>query len=142
MKLYKKEISYNRKEVISYFVFGVLTTLADWISYLLLREPVGYKAATLLSQFFAILFAYVTNKIFVFENHDFHPAHLLREAASFFACRLFTAGFTYAAMVAMVDGLGIRQDILCKVVVSAISLILNYVFSKLIIFRKQSSEKQ
>lgn len=129
------------KEVISYFIFGVLTTLVDWVSYLMLRQPAGYKMATILSQFFAILFAYVTNKIFVFENHDFHFRHLLREAVSFFACRLFTAVFTYVAMVVMVDGLGIRQDILCKVVVSAISLILNYVFSKLVIFRKKSSEK-
>ena len=129
------------KEVISYFIFGVLTTLVDWVSYLMLRQPAGYKMATILSQFFAILFAYVTNKIFVFENHDFHFRHLLREAASFFACRLFIAVFTYVAMVVMVDGLGIRQDILCKVVVSAISLILNYVFSKLVIFRKKSSEK-
>lgn len=129
------------KEVISYFIFGVLTTLVDWVSYLMLRQPAGYKMATILSQFFAILFAYVTNKIFVFENHNFHFRHLLREAASFFACRLFTAVFTYVAMVVMVDGLGIRQDILCKVVVSAISLILNYVFSKLVIFRKKSSEK-
>ena len=77
----------------------------------------------------------------MFENHDFHFRHLLREAASFFTCRLFTAVFTYVAMVVMVDGLGMRQDILCKVVVSAISLILNYVFSKLVIFRKKSSEK-
>ena len=129
------------KEVISYFIFGVLTTLVDWVSYLMLRQPAGYKMATILSQFFAILFDYVTNKIFVFENHDFHFRHLLREAVSFFACRLFTAVFTYVAMVVMVDGLGIRQDILCKVVVSAISLILNYVFSKLVIFRKKSSEK-
>ena len=77
------------KEVISYFIFGVLTTLVDWVSYLMLRQPAGYKMATILSQFFAILFAYVTNKIFVFENHDFHFRHLLREAASFFACRFF-----------------------------------------------------
>lgn len=39
------------------------------------------------------------------------------------------------------DGIGIRQDMICKVVVSAISLVLNYGFSKLIIFRKKSSER-
>ncbi len=131
-----KEKLINR-ETVSYFIFGVLTTLVDWISYGVMRVPLGYKKATVLSQFFAILFAYVTNKIFVFENFDLHLKYLVKEITSFFACRLFTAVFTYAAMVFMVDGLGIRQDMICKIVVSAISLVLNYVFSKLIIFRKK-----
>ena len=130
------------KEVISYFIFGVLTTLVDWVSYLMLRQPAGYKMATILSQFFAILFAYVTNKIFVFESFDFRPRHLVREMASFFGCRLFTAVFTYVAMVVLVDGLGITQDMLCKIAVSGISLVMNYVFSKLIIFRKRLTGKR
>ena len=129
------------RETVSYFIFGVLTTLVDWISYAFMRGPLGYRVATALSQFLAILFAYVTNKIFVFENLNFHIRYLIREITSFFACRLFTAVFTYVAMVVMVDGIGIRQDMICKVVVSAISLVLNYGFSKLIIFRKKSSER-
>lgn len=136
-----KEKLVNR-ETVSYLIFGVLTTLVDWISYGMMRVPMGYKTATVLSQFFAILFAYVTNKIFVFENFDLHLKHLVREITSFFACRLFTAAFTYAAMVFLVDGLGIRQDMICKIVVSAVSLILNYAFSKLIIFRKKGTGKK
>ena len=125
------------RETVSYVIFGVLTTLVDWISYAFLRIPLGYRTATILSQLFAILFAYVTNKLFVFENFNFHLKYLIKEMASFFACRLFTAAFTYVAMIVLVDGLGIRQDMLCRMGVSVISLALNYVFSKLIIFRKR-----
>ena len=113
------------RETVSYVIFGVLTTLVDWISYAFLRIPLGYRTATILSQVFAILFAYVTNKIFVFESFDFRPRHLVREMASFFGCRLFTAVFTYVAMVVLVDGLGITQDMLCKIGVSGISLVMN-----------------
>ena len=130
------------RETVSYFIFGVLTTLVDWISYAFMRGPLGYRVATALSQFLAILFAYVTNKIFVFENLNFHIRYLIREITSFFACRLFTAVFTYVAMVVMVDGLKIQQDMLCKIAVSGISLVLNYVFSKWLIFRKGTAQKK
>lgn len=73
------------RETVSYFIFGVLTTLVDWISYAFMRGPLGYRVATALSQFLAILFAYVTNKIFVFENLNFHIRYLIREITSFFA---------------------------------------------------------
>ena len=129
-------------ETISYLVIGVLTTLVDWVSYGVMRVPLGYRAATVLSQVFAILFAYGTNKVFVFENFNFHLRYLMKEMASFFGCRLFTAVFTYVAMVVMVDGLKIQQDMLCKIAVSGISLVLNYVFSKWLIFRKGTAQKK
>ena len=56
----------------------------------------------------------------------------------FVACRVATGLFTLAAMIAMVDGMGIQEDFACKVVVSGISLVLNYVFSKWLVFRKVS----
>ena len=102
----------------------------------------GAALATVLSQVFAILFAYGTNKVFVFENFNFRLRYLMKEMASFFGCRLFTAVFTYVAMVVMVDGLKIQQDMLCKIAVSGISLVLNYVFSKWLIFRKGTAQKK
>ena len=102
------------RETISYLIFGVLTTLVDWI---------------------------VTNKIWVFRSYNFRPVYLLREMASFFSCRILTSVFTYVAMIVMVDGMGIKQDMICKIVVSAISLVLNYICSKLFIFKKKESSK-
>ncbi len=128
------------RETVSYLIFGVLTTLVDWLSYAAFRHGgMNYRLATICCQAAAILFAYVTNKIWVFQSYNFHPMYLIREMASFFSCRILTAVFTYVAMVVMVDGMGIKQDMICKIVVSAISLVLNYIFSKLFIFKKAGS---
>ena len=118
------------RETISYLIFGVLTTLVDWISYAVFRHNgMNYRMATICCQAAAILFAYVTNKIWVFRSYNFRP------------CRILTSVFTYVAMIVMVDGMGIKQDMICKIVVSAISLVLNYICSKLFIFKKKESSK-
>lgn len=83
----------------------------------------------------------VTNKIRVFQSYNFCPVYLLKEMASFFSCRILTSVFTYVAMIVMVDGMGIKQDMICKIVISAISLVLNYICSKLFIFKKKESSK-
>lgn len=130
------------RETISYLIFGVLTTLVDWISYAVFRHNgMNYRMATICCQAAAILFAYVTNKIWVFRSYNFHPVYLLKEMASFFSCRILTSVFTYVAMIVMVDGMGIKQDMICKIEVSAISLVLNYICSKLFIFKKKESSK-
>lgn len=73
------------RETISYLIFGVLTTLVDWISYAVFRHNgMNYRMATICCQAAAILFAYVTNKIWVFRSYNFHPVYLLKEMASVF----------------------------------------------------------
>lgn len=135
-KLWNKFVN---RETISYFITGVLTTLVDWASYALLRRGgVGYQSATIGSWAAAVLFAYVTNKFFVFCSMSLQLKTLWKEFSSFVACRLATGLFTLAAMVVMVDGMGISQDFICKVVVSAISLVLNYILSKWFIFKKSA----
>lgn len=127
------------RETISYFVTGVLTTLVDWLSYALMRRGgTDYRMATACSWAAAVLFAYVTNKFFVFRSMSLQPKVLWKEFSSFVVCRVATGLFTLLAMIVLVDGVGIRQDFICKVAVSAISLILNYVFSKWFIFKKSA----
>lgn len=103
------------------------------------RLGIDYRAATAGSWAAAVLFAFVTNKLFVFASFDLHPKKVWAEFVPFVACRAATGAFTMVAMIVMVDGLGIRQDFICKIVVSAISLVLNYIFSKWFIFRKKES---
>lgn len=135
-KLWKK---LWEKETILYLIFGVLTTLADWLSYSCMRHAgIGYRPATVGAWAVAVAFAFVTNKLFVFESRDLSLKTLWKESSSFVACRAATGVFTYVAMIVMVDGMGISQDMLCKIVVSGISLVLNYVLSKLFIFKKES----
>jgi len=134
--LQKIKTKFINRETVSYFITGVLTTLVDWISYRLMRHAgIDYRMATIGSWAAAVLFAYVTNKFFVFRSMNLHPKAVWKEFSSFVVCRVATGLFTLVAMMVLVDGMGIRQDFLCKVVVSAISLILNYVFSKLFIFK-------
>lgn len=126
-------------ETVSYFIFGVLTTLVDWISYRVMTRSwnVDYRAATAGAWAAAVLFAFVTNKLFVFQSLSLKPGKVWAEFVPFVTCRMATGLFTLAAMVVMVDGMGIRQDFICKVVVSGISLVLNYVLSKWVVFRKK-----
>ncbi|MFR5601343.1 MAG: GtrA family protein [Lachnospiraceae bacterium] len=134
-KLWNKFVN---RETVSYFIFGVLTTLVDWVSYALMRQiGWGYQAATAGSWAAAVLFAYVTNKLFVFQSYDRSPGYLMKELASFVGFRALSGVFTFIAMVVMVDGIGIKNDYICKVVVSGLSLVLNYVFSKIFIFKKE-----
>ena len=127
------------RETISYVIFGVLTTLVDWAVYRIARWP-GYSVAlsTAVSWASAVLFAFITNKLFVFRSRALGMAALAREFISFVSCRAFTGVFTIVFMVAVVDWLG-WNEWLGKIAVSAISLVMNYVFSKLFIFRKSEN---
>ena len=137
-RLWKKFVN---RETVSYLIFGVLTTLTDWISYWVMRRAgVDYRLSTIGSWAAAVLFAFVTNKLFVFNSWNLHPGQVWREFSSFVICRAATGLFTLAAMIVMVSGWKISQDFICKIAVSVISLVLNYVLSKLFIFKNRKKE--
>ena len=70
-KLWRKLVN---RETVSYLFFGVLTTLVDWLSYWYMRQGgMDYRLATALSWAAAVLFAFITNKLFVFASLDLHP---------------------------------------------------------------------
>ncbi len=131
--LWKKLVN---RETVSYLIFGVLTTLVDWIVYPVLRW-LDYSVAVSSAGSWAaaVLFAFVTNKLFVFQSYTFRPGALAREFISFVSCRALSGVFTIGAMVVIVDVMG-WNEWLGKVAVSALSLVLNYIFSKLFIFKK------
>lgn len=130
-------------ETISYLFFGVLTTLVDWVSYWVMRKfGMDYRVATAGSWASAVAFAFITNKLFVFSSKDMHWAVVKKELTPFVGCRAATGLFTVAAMIVMVDGLGIQNDFICKVVLSGISLVLNYVFSKWFIFNGKTTQEE
>ena len=131
----------RHKSLISYAFFGVCTTAANVITYDIFynKLQVPNIIATIIAWFVAVIFAFITNKLFVFGSFDLHPKKVCSEFVPFVACRAATGVFTMVAMIAMVDGMGIKQDFICKIVVSAISLVLNYIFSKWFIFKKKES---
>lgn len=95
-----------------------------------------YRVSTAVSWCAAVLFAFVTNKLFVFQSRSLSLNHLWKEFVAFVGCRAATGVFTMVAMIVMVDFLHLNE-FLGKLIVSAISLVMNYIFSKLFIFKKK-----
>lgn len=139
-----RELWQRYREVLSYLIFGVLTTLVNIVGYWLARQLGLITAvANALALTLSILFAYVTNRLWVFESRT-HGAEALREFAQFILCRAGTALVDEAIMVAGVEWLGPRLfggksslwELGVKVFASVLVIALNYVFSKLVIFKK------
>ncbi len=139
-----KKLFLKYKEIIMYVVFGGLTTLVSLLSYSLFAEGflLSITLSSALSWVIAVSFAFVTNKIFVFESKSFKPAVFLREAISFLAARLFS-GVIEIFLPEILFNIGLDfelfgvKGLLSKLVVNIIVIILNYILSKLIVFRKE-----
>lgn len=133
------------RETISYVIVGVLTTAVDYIVFAIVNETLkkggvgvteSSSAATVVSWIAAVLFAYVTNKFFVFKSQEKGFLPVLKEMASFFAARLISGVIVLGMMYVLVDKMHINEYI-AKVLTSAFNLVFNYVASKLIIFKKK-----
>ena len=124
------------RESITYIIFGVLTTAVDWVTYAVLwAAGADYRVSTALSWAAAVIFAFITNKFIVFQSFDIRLNYLWKEFVSFVACRAATGVITMVGMLIMVDVLH-WNEFFGKLVVSAVSLVLNYILSKLFIFKK------
>ena len=136
-------------EILRYLVMGGLTTLVSWGTYALFAKTCGLSiiVSNILSWICAVLFAYLTNKVWVFHSRSWEFRFVIREAALFFSARLATGVLEMAGVPLLVKA-GLDQKIfgvkgmLSKVVVSIIVVILNYIFSKLLVFKKGQEADQ
>lgn len=132
---------FNR-ETVSYIVCGALTTLVNIKAYgfcyieLKMHNLISNTVAWVLS----VLFAYVVNKIFVFQSRTKKLHEIAREIGLFVGARLFSFAVDQAGMWIMVDILRLGGGI-SKIAVNVIVLIMNYFFSKLIIFKKTDNSQ-
>ena len=133
-----KELFMKYKEVISYLFFGVLTTVVNFVVYFACTDGlhINYLAATAVSWVAAVLFAYVTNRKWVFESKVSGFTPILREMAVFVGCRVFSGVMDMGIMFISVDMIGI-SDRIAKFVTQVAVVVLNYIFSKIIIFRNK-----
>ncbi|HBG0170317.1 TPA: GtrA family protein, partial [Clostridioides difficile] len=106
----------KHKETILYLFFGTLTTFVNIISYLFFTRVVSlnFIIANILAWILAVLFAYFTNKFFVFESKVIEIAFLFKEFLSFVSFRLFSGITEMLIMYIMIDLLFIN-DIIVKV---------------------------
>lgn len=130
------------REVISYLVFGGLTTLVNIVVYAICTMVLGWAvlASNILAWILSVLFAYVTNRAFVFHSGRKSAAGLLGEAAGFFAGRLATGAFDTLFMIVAVDMLHL-PNLVMKVASNVVVIILNYVISKLLVFRSSDGSE-
>ena len=142
-KLWNKcwEIYHQHEEIFNYLIVGGLTTVVSLSTYYIavltfLNPNIGWQlqTANVLSWVLAAAFAYVTNRIFVFKSKS---KDKLKEAISFVSSRISTLLIDMGIMFVFVTWLGFNDKIV-KLIVQVIVIILNYVFSKLFVFKKKS----
>lgn len=119
-----------------YAFFGVCTTLVNIIVYYVCSYVLNLSTiiSTAISWFLAVLFAYVTNRKWVFESHVSNTKEVTKEITSFFSCRLLTGLLDIGIMYICVDILN-WNDMIIKMTSNILVIVLNYVASKLIIFK-------
>ncbi len=127
------------KETILYVVFGVITTVVNYaVYYLVSAAGVEYALANVIAWAAAVAVAFVTNKLFVFEQKSWKPQLAIKELGLFVAARLLSLLLEEGFLIATVELLGANHKIM-KLVISVAVVIINYFLSKLIIFKKDKA---
>lgn len=147
-----KELILKYKELIVYVIFGGLTTVVNLVVFTLSGMALGderYLVSNVIAWFAAVIFAYITNKLWVFESKSWSIKVLLKEIPSFFAARVLSFLIEEFGLYVFVDLLSFNEislkflsfeiggELIAKVILAVIVVILNYVFSKLVIFKKK-----
>ena len=142
-ELFKK--IFNRETVL-YVVFGALTTLVNFVVFEAMKVLTGsVHLRNVTAWIAAVTFAYVTNKLFVFESKSWAPALVGKEVIGFAGARLFSLGFINLCRfdrfrLPLTASLSLDGELLTKVGLSVIVLVMNYLFSKFVIFRKKQEQ--
>lgn len=156
------------REIVSYVFFGVLTTAVNLVTFYLFKElfiKIGwsgvlnsaftslgwenaleflsdgseYLDANTLAWVVGVLFAFFTNKLFVFESKSWSPAVAGKEFVAFVGARVFSFVVESVMMFVMVTVMG-TKELIAKIIVAVVVVILNYVFSKLFIFKNKEEK--
>lgn len=133
-----KKLLFIYKDVIFYAIFGVLTTLVNIISFWVSAHALHFATmtSTIMAWMVAVLFAYLTNRKWVFHSTATNTSDIVKEIISFFSCRLATGIVDWICMFLFVDCLQ-WNDMVIKFGANVLVIILNYVASKLLIFKKE-----
>ena len=133
----KKDDVKKQSELISYAIFGVATTVVSMVVYGVCNSAfeMHYLISNIISWVLAVAFAYITNKMFVFKTRGMGFAQLKREITLFVSARLASLGIEELGLFILIGLIG-WGEILAKLVMQVVVIVLNYIFSKLVIFKK------
>lgn len=137
LDLIKKHIDF-----ILYGVFGVLTTIVNIGSYWLFANKmhIDVMISTVLAWILAVLIAYLTNRKWVFHSTASTANEIIKEIISFFSCRIATGIVDWLCMFIFVEQMNLN-DMVIKTFANVLVIILNYVASKLVIFKHDKGSK-
>ena len=132
-----KALASKYRDIIVYLVFGVLTTVVNYIVYLPCYNVLGLSgsASNAIAWVGAVAFAYLTNKPFVFRSHDWSAKTVIPELTKFVGCRVGSGVLETAIIFLTVDLLGWNGNVM-KLLTSVLVVVLNYIGSKLLVFKK------
>ncbi|WP_079506620.1 GtrA family protein [Mesobacillus jeotgali] len=125
-------------KIAMYIIMGGFTTLVNIVTYWISEEILGldYRVSTTIAWIAAVLFAYFSNKKYVFKSHTPTMKARLTEMSSFFGFRLLSFFMDLGIMILLVSGLSINGTI-SKILANFVVLVANYIFSKQFIFKTQ-----
>lgn len=124
-------------DIVTYLLFGVLTTVINYLIYLPVYNLLHLSAAfsNAVAWVAAVAFAYLTNKPWVFKSHDWSRKTVIPELIKFVSCRLGSGVLETGILFVTVDLLHWNGNI-WKLVTSVLVVVLNYIASKLLVFKK------
>lgn len=139
----------KHKEIVLYIIFGAGTTLVNWVVYTLLVSALGVKItlSNLIAWLAAIIFAFITNKLYVFESKGWQVKTTLKEGFSFLGSRIFSGLIEVVGPTALMvigisgDLFGIKGGI-SKIIINVVVIILNYILSKLFVFKEKKQDSE
>ena len=125
------------RDILSYLFFGVLTTVVNYLVYLPCYNLLGISASVsnVIAWVVAVAFAYLTNKPWVFRSHDWSRKTVVPELTKFVGCRIGSGALETGIIFLTVDLLCWNGNMM-KLITSVLVVIMNYIGSKLLVFRK------
>ena len=136
------------KMVINYLIFGIITTLVNWLVYSLLVGVIGtsINIGNMIAWTIAVTFAFFANKVWVFESSSWKFLTVIKEGIFFAGSRLISGALEIVSLPLLIT-LGINQQLfgidgfVAKILISVVVVILNYIFSRWLVFRKTMKEE-
>lgn len=128
-------------DVFTYVFFGGLTTVVNIVVFAgTTYIGMSWQVANFLAWLLSVLFAFVTNKLWVFNSHTESFAGLIWEFVKFMFARIVSLGIDYACMFLFINALG-WSNMVAKLLTQVVIIVANYAFSKFIIFRHKPSDR-
>ena len=124
------------KKTILYVIFGVLTTIVNLIAYYLFSNiiNINYLISNAIAWIISVVFAYITNKFFVFNSSYINKDVIIEEFIKFMNCRLIY-GLSEVVLLFLFVDLLLMNDIVAKLIIGVLVALINFIFSKVFIFK-------